>query len=61
MPLAEPEMPAFQINVLKKRERKKKPKDLCFLRRFANVVFGGPRMLINLNKQTKTLTSIKYC
>ena len=60
MPLAEPEMPAFQRNVLKKRE-KKNQKDFCFLRTFANVVFGGPRMLINLNKQTKTLTSIKYC
>lgn len=53
-------MPAFQKNVLKKREEKN-PERFYFLRRFANVVFGGPRMLINLNKQTKTLTSIKYC
>lgn len=61
MPLVPPEMPTFQIRVLKKREKKKNNKDFCFLRRFANVVFGGRAMLINLNKQTKTLTSIKYC
>lgn len=45
----------------KKNEREINPTGFLLPWEVINVVFGGPGILINLHRQTKTLTSIKYC
>lgn len=45
----------------KKAQRETNPARFLLPQEVINVLLGDPGMLINLHRQTKTLTSIKYC